>query len=95
MITIMTVCGMGLGSSLLASMSAERALKDAGIDPSVFRVETSDMGSANRPDVDIYLTTTEFAPDMQQWGAPVVTVTNVFDESEIGERLVPVVRSLL
>ena len=95
MITIMTVCGMGLGSSLLASMSAERALKNAGIDPSTFRVETSDMGSANRSDIDVFLTTTEFAPDMEGWDAPVVVVTNVFDEEEIGERLVPVVRSLL
>lgn len=89
MINIMTVCGMGLGSSLLASMSAERALKAAGVSTDAFRIETSDVGSARRGDVDIYLTTSEFAPEVQEWGATVVVIKNVFDEKEIGAALVP------
>jgi PTS system ascorbate-specific IIB component len=92
MINIMTVCGMGLGSSLLASMTAERALKAAGIDPREFRIETSDMGSARRSDIDIYLTTNEFAPQIEQWGTPVVVIKNVFDEAEVGAALVPTFR---
>jgi len=89
-IRIMTVCGMGLGSSLLASMTAERALKAAGYSTSQFRIDTSDLGSARQGDVDLYLTTNEFRTDIESWGRPVVVVTNVFDEKEMSEQLVPV-----
>ena len=40
---ILAVCGMGLGTSLILRMNAEKALKQLGIEADV---EVSDMGSA-------------------------------------------------
>ena len=42
-VKILAVCGMGLGTSLILRMNAEKALKQLGIEADV---EVSDMGSA-------------------------------------------------
>ena len=47
---ILAVCGMGLGSSTILRMQAEKAVRALGLDASV---ETADIGSASLPGVDI------------------------------------------
>ena len=90
MIKIIAVCGMGLGSGLLARMSVERVLQKHDIKDNQFSVEVADVGSAKRQDVDIYVTTSEFAHNLEGLSVPIVLVKNLFDEEEMDEALMPV-----
>ncbi len=94
MIKIVTVCGMGLGSGLLARMTVERVLKRNGIRDNEFDVEVNDVGSVRRQGVDIYVTTSEFAPNIQSWATHLVLVKNLFDEKEMDRVLMPVYREI-
>lgn len=94
MIKILSVCGMGLGSSLLAKMTADRVLKAAGLADDEYSVEVADLGSSQQGGIDLYITTHEFVPDLTGRGAGVVEVTNVFDEREMAAALLPLVEQL-
>ena len=94
MIKIMTICGMGLGTGLLARMSVERVLKRNGIRDNQFDIEVSDVGSVKRQGVDIYVTTSEFAPNVREWAKNLVLVKNLFDEKEMEQVLMPVFMKL-
>lgn len=95
MIKIIAVCGMGLGSGLLARMSVERVLKRNGIKDSDVYVEVADIGSARRPGVDIYVTTNEFAPNVKAWAPRLVVVKNLFDEKEMERALMPIFKEVI
>ena len=90
----MTICGMGLGSGLLARMSVERVLQRNNIRDNEYDVEVSDVGSVKRQGVDIYVTTSEFAPNLE-WAKNLVLVKNLFDEKEMEKALMPVVHEVL
>ncbi|MBC7231962.1 MAG: PTS ascorbate transporter subunit IIC [Chloroflexi bacterium] len=90
MIKIITVCGMGLGSGLLLRMSAERVLKRHGIQESDIDIEVADIGTAQRQDVDIFITTPEFAPRCRKWAKRLVVIKNVLDDKEMERALMPV-----
>ena len=95
MIKIIAVCGMGLGSGLLARMSVERVLKRQGVGDMDMDVEVADIGTAKRAGVDIYVTTTEFAPNMRAWAPRLVVVKNLFDEKEMERELLPVFKEVM
>ncbi|MGB9880308.1 MAG: PTS transporter subunit IIC, partial [Anaerolineae bacterium] len=90
LIKIITVCGMGLGSGLLLRMSAERVLKRHGIKDSDIDIEVADIGTAQRLDVDIFITTPEFAPRCRKWAKRLVVIKNVLDDKEMEHALMPV-----
>ena len=94
-IKIIAVCGMGLGSGLLARMSVERVLKRQGVKDSDIDVEVADIATAKRPGVDIYVTTNEFAPNMKEWAQRLVVVKNLFDEKEMERELLPVFKEVI
>lgn len=58
---IICVCGMGLGSSVIAKMNIEQVLKNMGI---AATVDTCDLGSVRSVPADIYVTTRELAMNM-------------------------------
>jgi PTS system ascorbate-specific IIB component len=93
-IKIAAVCGMGLGSGLLVRMSIERALKKAGISENDFNVEVADISTAKAVWPDIFVTSTEFATRLRELDTPVVEIFNLFDEKEIGEKLLPVFKQI-
>jgi len=94
-IKIAAVCGMGLGSGLLVRMGVERALKKAGYEEKYFSVETTDISTAKAVWPDIFVTSSEFAKQLQDQKVPVVVVKNLFDEKEIGTALIPVFQKIL
>jgi PTS system ascorbate-specific IIB component len=95
MVTIMTICGMGLGTGLLAKMSVDRVLRRNGIRDNEYDIEVSDVGSVKRQGVDIYVTTSEFAPNVNSWAKNLVLVKNLFDEKEMEQALMPVFTRIL
>ncbi|MGL4981432.1 MAG: PTS sugar transporter subunit IIB [Treponemataceae bacterium] len=59
MLKILTVCGNGIGSSLMAKGVVEKICADESIDASV---KSADVNSANSADVDLAITVKEIAP---------------------------------
>ena len=53
---ILTVCGNGIGSSLMLAMKIEELCKEEGIDA---QVESSDFNSAQGKNVDLIVTVKE------------------------------------
>ena len=58
---IICVCGMGLGSSVIAKMNIEQVLKKMGV---AATVDTCDLGSVRSVVADMYVTTRELAINM-------------------------------
>lgn len=88
---IVTVCGCGLGSSLIAKMSIDDILSKEGISASI---ETADGTSAKSIKCDFYVTTRQFAEKLQGCGTPVVVVTNFVDKQEISGKIMGVINQL-
>lgn len=59
MLKILTVCGNGIGSSLMLAMKIEELCKEEGINN--IAVESADFNSALSKDVDIIVTVKEIA----------------------------------
>lgn len=90
---IYTVCGFGLGSSMLLKMKVEEVLKKHGITASV---ETADMGSATSASCDVIFTSYELGEKMKtQTATPIVMIKNFMDLAEIEEAGLAVVQGLL
>jgi len=90
---IITVCGFGLGSSMLLKMKVEEVLKKHNIEANV---ETCDVGSAPSMPVDVIFTSYELGEKMStQTKTPIVMVKNFMDTNEIEEAGLSVVQGLL
>jgi ascorbate PTS system EIIB component len=81
---VLTVCGVGMGSSLILRMTAEEAFRDLGV---LAKVEATDLSSAKGTKPDVILGqgmhTAEF-----EGGAPVViAVTNFIDKEALKRQL--------
>ncbi|MHB9144283.1 MAG: PTS sugar transporter subunit IIB [Symbiobacteriia bacterium] len=87
MVSIVCVCGMGLGSGLLIRMGVERVLKRNGLAERDFRVEVADISTARASAPQIFVTSVEFAASLRDGPAEVVEVRNLFDESELEPKL--------
>jgi PTS system ascorbate-specific IIB component len=86
-IKIVTVCGCGLGSSLMAKSIIEKIIKEFGIRPSI---EASDVGTAKGYFSDIIVTTTLLKPRIGKVpGTPVLAVKSFMNEDELREVLRP------
>ncbi len=62
-VKIMTVCGFGLGSSMVLKMNLDGVLKDLGIQADVF---TGDVGSAQSTPADYIFTSKELGEKLQK-----------------------------
>lgn len=60
---IVAVCGMGMGSSLIAKMNIESILNEKGIEGTV---ENCDVGSVSGHPADWYVATQEIANNMPE-----------------------------
>lgn len=83
---ILAVCGMGLGSGLILRMTAEKALKQLGLEADL---EVADIGTARAvaSSADLILTSQELAEQLGQVKPRVVTVTNFIDVEEMKTKL--------
>ncbi|EPP7092015.1 TPA: PTS sugar transporter subunit IIB [Enterobacter roggenkampii] len=86
---IICVCGMGLGSSVIAKMNIEQVLKKMNLSATV---DTCDLGSVRSVPADLYVTTRELAVSMPaEVQSKTIVLTNfvrkVEIESSIGDYL--------
>ena len=83
---LLAVCGMGIGTSIILKMNAEKALERLGV---AGEVEVADIGSARGAAVtaDVVLTSSELAEEIGDVPADVVVVDSFVDVDEIAGKL--------
>lgn len=81
---ILTVCGLGMGSSLILKMNVETVLKQHGIQASVEHMDVSSAASAN---ADLVITNAELVDNLRHLSCPVAIVNNYIDSKEIAQAL--------
>ena len=88
---IVTVCGCGLGSSLIAKLAIDEILMDAGYEASI---DTADGTSALGQKCDFYVTTKQFVDLLKDCGRPVVAVSNFVNKDELRTNLLETIKQL-
>ena len=83
---IIAVCGMGIGTSVLLKINAEKVLKMLGIEATV---EAADMSTARRAsfDAQIILTTPELVESLRGVNAEIISIDHFFDIEELNTKL--------
>ncbi len=85
MIRIATICGVGMGSSLVLRMWTEDVLKELGIKA---KVEAMDASQGKSARVDLILTSPALVETVSGGGAVVKPIHNYIDKSLIKEKLI-------
>lgn len=80
---IVTVCGLGVGSSLILKMTVETALKKIR---KKANVEHWDMGTIKGVKADIIITTTNFRKQFAD-NENVIFIENIVDANEVQKKL--------
>ena len=85
MIKIVTVCGFGIGTSLILKMSTEKALKQMNIEGDV---ECTDRTAAKSLAADVYLTSKVIAEELiSEVNKPVIVINSFLNVDEIVSKL--------
>ncbi|MBI9001229.1 PTS sugar transporter subunit IIB [Corynebacterium sp. CCM 9185] len=80
MISIATVCGMGLGTSMMLASQIRTLLKGENIEA---QVQAIDLGSFKSQPSDIVVTTSGMASNVQGTKSIVVLIDNLIDKNEV------------
>ena len=90
-LSILAVCGAGLGSSFACEMSIEAALKDLGIEADLSHC---DISSATSSRADIIMTGENFRSQFQHYtiNATVIYLKRLVDKNEIKTKLKPILK---
>lgn len=81
---VLTVCGVGMGSSLILRMTAEEAFRDLGVRA---KVEATDLSSAKGAKPDMILAQGMHAAEFQGAAPVVIAVTNFVDKEALKSQL--------
>lgn len=84
---IITVCGLGMGTSLILRMNVETVLKNMQIQASV---EHMDVSAAASTQADLIVTSNEFANNLAGLNCPIAIVNNYIDLDEIKKSLIDI-----
>lgn len=85
---IIAVCGLGVGSSVIAKMNIESILAEEGRDD--IDVDTVDLGSVRSAPADIYVTTNELYDEFpEDLKIQTIVLTNFVDKNHIKENIDP------
>jgi len=77
---VITVCGVGMGSSLILKMTAEDAFREAKIDATV---EHSDLSSAKTMNADIVIVQSLHAAEVTGFAPIIIVIKNFLDKDFI------------
>lgn len=88
MISIATVCGMGLGTSMMLASQIRTLLKNEGVEA---QVQAIDLGSFKSQPSDIVVTTTGMANNVAGTKAIVVLIDNLINKEEIKAKVMAAV----
>ncbi|HYI33024.1 MAG TPA: PTS sugar transporter subunit IIB [Glaciibacter sp.] len=83
---IVTLCGVGVGTSAILKVTAERALERLDIEA---QVTAADVGSVAQvaADAQVILTSSELVSAIGKTNADVIVIDNVFDVDELTTKL--------
>lgn len=85
MIKVVTVCGNGIGSSLMLKLKIEEIAKENGIE---IDAESIDSNAATGKDADLFVTVKEFADSFKN-GQKVVFTRSYMNKKKIIEDVLP------
>ncbi|HLR69348.1 MAG TPA: PTS sugar transporter subunit IIB [Virgibacillus sp.] len=88
---ILSVCGMGFGTSLMLLMEIQSMAKDHGY---TVDGEATDLGSAKGKNCDLMVASSEIAAELSEGDIPVVSIDNLLDKEEIKEKVLPMIEKL-
>ncbi|WP_151530375.1 MULTISPECIES: PTS sugar transporter subunit IIB [Corynebacterium] len=88
MINIATVCGMGLGTSMMLAGQVRTMLQEANVDA---KVQAIDLGSFKSQPSDIVVTTTGMRSNVEGTKAIVVLIDNLIDKNEVKTKVMAAV----
>lgn len=91
MLKVTTVCGAGVGSSMMLRIFADQILQEEGIDAVV---ECSDIGSVDPNSTDIIITTSDFANILRNSSAKIVRIDNLMDKAYLKEQLLNAINEM-
>jgi ascorbate PTS system EIIB component len=81
---VLTVCGVGMGSSLMLRMTVEDVLKAMDVSA---KVEATDVSSARGMKADVIIGQGMHTEEFEGRAPVVVAITNFMDKSRIEEQL--------
>ncbi len=90
-VNILTVCGVGSGSSLILRIYVEDVLEEFGLK---YRVNAGQVSEAKSAKADLILCSYEFLPVTEGAISKVVPIKNFTDKAELREKLKPVLEEL-
>lgn len=88
MMNILTVCGNGIGSSLMLAMKIEELCKENGIEANV---ESTDFNSAQGKSADLIVTVKELAEQFE--GKDVAIVRSYINKKKITEDVLEIIKA--
>ncbi len=90
MLKIVTVCGAGVGSSMMLRLFTQQILQAEGIEATV---DASDIGSVSPDSYDILITTSDFADTLRGSSATIVRIDNMMDKAFLKSELLKEIES--
>lgn len=90
MIKIVTVCGNGIGSSLMLKMKVEEIAEENGIKA---EVESCDSNAAVGKGADLFVTVKEFKSIFPE-GKKIAIVRSYINKKKIAEDILPILQEL-
>ena len=88
---IVTVCGMGFGTSLMLKIAVEGILRKHGLRAEVI---AWDLGSVKGQPADVLVTSRDLERHLAGTPARLVLIDNLTDKAEIEQKLLPVLQAL-
>lgn len=88
---ILTVCGNGIGSSLMLAMKIEEICKEEGIDA---QVESSDFNSAQGKNVDLIVTVKELAEQFDHKKKKIAIIRSYVNKKKIREDVLDIIKEI-
>lgn len=91
MIKIVTVCGAGVGSSMMERVFAQQILNAENIEA---EVDASDISSVDPNGYDIVITTSDFAEQLSHTTSEIIRIDNLMDKEYLREQLLSTIDKL-
>ncbi len=85
-VSILTLCGAGIGTSAILKVSAERALSRLGIEATVTATDPAHV-HALAEHAQLVLTTAEHVVDIGRTNAQIVVIESILDQAELLAKL--------
>ncbi|AOZ72169.1 hypothetical protein BK816_01695 [Boudabousia tangfeifanii] len=93
MLNIVTVCGMGFGTSLMLAMQVRDIMSENGIDA---KVDPVDLGSFKTMPADMVVAPRDMENQVTEGPAKVVVlIDNLVDKDEVSSKVLEAVKPLL